>query len=332
MILGTFGFEEGLIQLYDHTENRSHTVHRGTATRQPDPLPSEDLRGLIPAGAPPEDSGVVRGLSRSDFRHPDLWPPALLKGPRFAFALPAGIYGLLVLGSRITSREVDRLEQDLLQTLLYRLLNALGRVKASEDILRLNRDLEARNVRLEKTVQELTQSRSRVEVLEKARTRIKAVLQGELQRSRQVSPADVLFILILGSFLGLIYNLANPGGITIFSSTWFGDPLPVIAPALAGKQVETGQAQWIDARPERLYRQNRLRGARNLPLTLFDFVYLMQMAHLPPERPLIVYGRNFSRRYDREVGLKLKSKGHSRIFVLAGDWPDWRRAGLPVEP
>jgi rhodanese-related sulfurtransferase len=332
MILGTLGFEEGFIQLYDRPEDRSLKVHRGAESREYSPLPPGDLLGFIPPGEFSGDGGVVRILARSDIRHPDLLPPSLLKGPRFAFALPEGLYGFLALGGRITTREVDRLEQDLLQTLLSRLLAVLARVRASENILRLNRDLEEKNTRLEKTVQELTRSRSRIEVLEKAGARVKAVIRRELERSRRVAVADVLFILILGAVLGLIYNLANPGGITVFSANWFGDPLPGITPALAKKQVESGQALIIDARPEHFFRQSRLRGALNLPLTLFDFVYLMKITHLPPEQPLIVYGRNFSRRYDREVGLKLKSKGHARIAVLAGDWPAWRKAGLPVEP
>ncbi|MCU0580569.1 MAG: rhodanese-like domain-containing protein, partial [Desulfobacterota bacterium] len=332
MILGTFGFEEGFIQLYDRPEDRSLTAHRGAEAREYRQLPPEDLLGFIPAGEFPGEGGVVRILARSDFRHPDLLPPSLLKGPRFAFALPEGLYGFLALGGRITAREVDRREQDLLQTLLSRLLAALARVRASENILRLNRDLEEKNTRLEKTVQELTRSRSRIEVLEKAGTRIKMLIRRELERSRRVAVTDVLFILILGAALGLIYNLANPGGLTVFSAGWFGDPLPGVTPALAQRQVESGQALLIDARPEHFFRQGRLRGALNLPLTLFDFVYLMKIAQLPPEQPLIVYGRSFSRRYDREVGLKLKSKGHARIAILAEDWPAWRQAGLPVEP
>ncbi|MBI5583134.1 MAG: rhodanese-like domain-containing protein [Deltaproteobacteria bacterium] len=332
MILGTFGFEEGFIQLYDRPENRTLTVHRGAGSQEYSPLPPEELLGFIPPGETSADSPAVRILSRSDFRQPDLLPPALLKGHRFAFALPEGFYGFLALGGRLTSREIDRREQELLQTLLFRLLAALAKVKASENILRLNRELEEKNTRLEKTVQELTRSRSRIEVLEKAKTQIKAVIQHELERSRRVSLTDVLFILILGAVLGLIYNLANPGGITVFSAAWFGEPLPAVTPALAKGQIETGQARLIDARPEHFFRQHRLRGALNLPLTLFDFVYLMKIANLPPEQPLIVYGRNFSRRYDREVGLKLKSKGHTRIAVLTGDWTDWRRAGLITEP
>jgi len=136
----------------------------------------------------------------------------------------------------------------------------------------------------------------------------------------------------LGTLLGLIYNLANPGGIPVFSRAWIQDPVPRIAPAQAKVRYEAGTARFIDARPEHLYRQQRLPGAVNLPLTLFDFVYLMKLSQLPPDQELVVYGRNFSRRYDLEVGLKLKSKGHTRVAILTGDLTEWRRSGLPLEP
>ena len=58
----------------------------------------------------------------------------------------------------------------------------------------------------------------------------------------------------------------------------------------------------------------------------------MKLAQVPQDQELIVYGRNFSRRYDQEVGLKLKSKGHTRITILTGDLSEWRRSGLPLVP
>jgi len=58
----------------------------------------------------------------------------------------------------------------------------------------------------------------------------------------------------------------------------------------------------------------------------------MKLSQLPPDQELVVYGRNFSRRYDLEVGLKLRSKGHTRVAILTGDLGEWRRSGLPLEP
>ena len=283
----------------------------------------EDLPGNIPS---------LKALLPSEVDRMTGFPSPFLKGLFYYFFLPEGVYGILGLGGKITSREINRAEQELLQTLLSHLLASLSKINYSEKVLRLNRNLEEKNTRLEQTLAELVSSRSRIEILEKAKAQIRSVIRRELERTRRVSFADVLFILVLGTLLGLIYNLANPGGITVFSRNWVQDPVPRIAPAQAKVRYEAGTARFIDARPEHLYRQQRIPGAVNLPLTLFDFVYLMKLSQLPPDQELVVYGRNFSRRYDLEVGLKLKSKGHTRVAILTGDLTEWRRSGLPLEP
>ena len=84
-------------------------------------------------------------------------PSPFLKGLFYYFFLPEGVYGILGLGGKITSREINRAEQELLQTLISHLLASLSKVNYSEKVLRLNRDLEERNTRLEDTLKELVQ-------------------------------------------------------------------------------------------------------------------------------------------------------------------------------
>ena len=332
MVMGTFGFEQGSIRAFDRASNRTWTSHRGLGPRGPEPLSPEALMGLERPEDLPGDAPSIKALRPSEAKRMAGFTSPFLKGHFYSFFLPEGLYGILGLGGRITSGEITRAEQELLQTLLSHLLASLSKVNYSEKVLRLNRDLEERNARLEQTLTELVSSRSRIEILEKAKAQIRSVIRKELERTRRVSLADVLFILVLGTLLGLIYNLANPGGITVFSRAWIQDPVPRIAPAQAKVRYEAGTARFIDARPEHLYRQQRIPGAVNLPLTLFDFVYLMKLSQLPPDQELVVYGRNFSRRYDLEVGLKLRSKGHTRVAILTGDLGEWRRSGLPLEP
>ncbi len=334
MVMGAFGYEQGFIQAFDQASNRTWTSHRGLGPRGPEPLSPENLMGL----ARPEDlsgnSPSLKALLSSEIDRTAGFSSPFIKGLFYYFSLPVpeGVCGVLGLGGKITSREITRAEQELLQTLISHLLASLSKVNYSEKVLRLNRDLEERNARLEDTLKELVRSRSRIEVLEKAKAQIRSVIRKELERTRRVSLADVLFILVLGSLLGLIYNLANPGGISIFSQYWIRDPIPRLAPAQAKAVYDAGTARFIDARPEHLFRQRRIQGALNLPLTLFDFVYLMKLSQTPPDQNLVVYGRNVSRRYDLEVGLKLRSKGHTRITILNGDLEAWRRSGLPLEP
>jgi rhodanese-related sulfurtransferase len=332
MVMGTFGFEQGLVQAFDRVSNRTWTSHRGFGPRGPEPFSPEDLMGLARPEDLPGNIPSLKALLPSEVDRMAGFPSPFLKGLFYYFFLPEGVYGILGLGGKITSREINRAEQELLQTLLSHLLASLSKINYSEKVLRLNRNLEEKNTRLEQTLTELVSSRSRIEILEKAKAQIRSVIRRELERTRRVSLADVLFILVLGTLLGLIYNLANPGGITVFSRAWVQDPVPRIAPAQAKVRYEAGTVRFIDARPEHLYRQQRIPGAVNLPLTLFDFVYLMKLSQLPPDQELVVYGRNFSRRYDLEVGLKLRSKGHTRVAILTGDLAEWRRSGLPLEP
>lgn len=332
MVMGAFGFEQGFIQVFDRVSNRTWTSHRGFGPRGPEPLSVENLMGLARPEDLPGNIPSLKALLASEIDRTAGFTSPFLKGLFYFFSLPEGVYGILGLGGKITSREINRAEQELLQTLLSHLLASLSKINYSEKVLRLNRDLEEKNTRLEQTLKELVYSRSRIEILEKAKAQIRSVIRKELERTRRVSLADVLFIVVLGSLLGLIYNLANPSGISVFSQSWIRDPIPRIAPAQAKGFYDAGTARFIDARPEHLFRQRRIQGSLNLPLTLFDFVYLMKLSQGPPDQNLVVYGRNFSRRYDQEVGLKLKSKGHTRVTILTGDLAEWRRSGLPMEP
>jgi rhodanese-related sulfurtransferase len=332
MVMGTFGFEQGLIQAFERASNRTWTSHRGFGPRGPEPLSPENLMRFARPEDLPGNIPSFKALLSSEIDRNVGFASPFLKGLFYYFSLPEGICGILGLGGQITSREINRAEQELLQTLISHLLASLSKVNYSEKVLRLNRDLEERNARLEDTLKELVRSRSRIEVLEKAKVQIRSVIRKELERTRRVSLADVLFILVLGSLLGLIYNLANPGGISVFSQSWIRDPIPRLAPAQAKAIYDAGTARFIDARPEHLFRQRHIRGSLNLPLTLFDFVYLMKLSQVPPDQNLVVYGRNISRRYDLEVALKLRSKGHTRITILNGDLVAWRRSGLSLEP
>jgi len=70
----------------------------------------------------------------------------------------------------------------------------------------------------------------------------------------------------------------------------------------------------------------------NLPLPLFDFVYIMKFSRLDPEKEIIVYGRNISRLYDEEVAFKLTSRGHQNVKVLSGGLSAWAEKGYPLAP
>ncbi len=58
----------------------------------------------------------------------------------------------------------------------------------------------------------------------------------------------------------------------------------------------------------------------------------MKFSRLDPDRELIVYGRNISRKYDQEVAYLLASRGHYKIKVLSGGLVAWQERGYPTGP
>jgi rhodanese-related sulfurtransferase len=220
---------------------------------------------------------------------------------------------------------------ELLLTQTSNFLVFLKNVRSFETIQALNQDLEQRNRELQQTIDELTASRRKIEMLERAGAHIKAVLQRETERLQRVTALDLVLILAAGLLLGLLFNLSNPHGTAVIPSAWKRPAAVRIAPAPVRRMLETGQAVLVDARPAEFYRQRHIQGALNVPPSLFDFIYAMRFADLDLEKPVVVYGRNISSHYDEEVAFKLSSRGHQRIRILEGGLEAWEELGLPVQ-
>ena len=88
----------------------------------------------------------------------------------------------------------------------------------------------------------------------------------------------------------------------------------------------------VDARPVEFYEQQHIRGAINIPLALFDFVYMMRFSQIDPQQPIVVYGRNISRHYDEEIAYLLTQRGHPNVSVLSGGLNAWQAKGFAISP
>lgn len=247
------------------------------------------------------------------------------------FAVDESFRGLLCLGRRLTGEPLDEEERHLLTSLTTTFLVCLGRVRAYEELRRLNEDLAERNEILRQTIADLKSARAQIDLLSEARDRVVAMVRSGLSRADRLSVLDLCAIFLISGALALLFNFANPGGIPILPSLLFEEPPPALFAPQAAASLKADGAVLLDARPEEFFRERRLGGAMNAPATLFDFVYAMRLAELDPERPIIVYGRTVSMRYDAEVASRLAGLGHARVFVLDGDFPDWASAGLTVE-
>ncbi len=151
-------------------------------------------------------------------------------------------------------------------------------------------------------------------------------------RHPKLSLSDFFFIVFLSCFCAIIFNHTNPNGIRLFPKTELNASIGHIAPGAAVRELETGEAFFVDAMPPNFYDQEHIAGALNIPLSFFDIMYLMNLSDADKSRKIIVYGRTISRLYDVAVANKLYLHGHKNIQLLEGGLPAWKNAGYPVEP
>ena len=149
---------------------------------------------------------------------------------------------------------------------------------------------------------------------------------------RQVSWFDYVLLGGLSIILALGFNFSNPNLVPLVAGWGEQDTVPRIEPRKALQEYKSGEALIVDARPTNFYNQKHIKGAKNLPMPLFDFLYLMQLSQVPKDKPLIVYGGNISRHYDLDVARKLIVRGHQRVMVLGGGHDSWKTSQFPLEP
>jgi len=142
------------------------------------------------------------------------------------------------------------------------------------------------------------------------------------------------FVLIIGVSLVLMFafNQSNPNGIPLFPKVPDKKSFSMISPEAAMEEVKKTEAIVIDSGPAKFFEQKHIKGAINMPLTLFDLVYMMTFSEgADKDKTLIVYGGTISRPYDYEMADKLMNRGHKEVRVLEGGLSAWDKKGYPVE-
>lgn len=258
---------------------------------------------------------------------------AIPGGPEAAvlFAVDESCRGVLCVGRRLSSEPLGEEERQLVGSLATTFLVCLERARAHEKLRHLNEDLAERNEELSKTIADLKSARVQIDLLSETRDRIVSLVRKGLSRADRLSMLDLGAIATVSCLLALLFNFANPSGIPLLPRLLFEERPSGIAPSAARDSLVGRTGVLVDARPEEFFRERRLHGALNSPAGLFDFIYAMRLAELDPDQPIIVYGRTVSMLYDAEVALKLRDLGHSEVYILDGDFPDWEAAGMAVE-
>lgn len=150
-------------------------------------------------------------------------------------------------------------------------------------------------------------------------------------KASQLSAFHLFFVIGISVVLAVLFNYANPNGIPLFPEYPDAASFATISPTAAMEEVERGEAVIVDAMPISFYEYRHIKGAANIPLGLFDILYMMTLAEEDKGKKIIVYGGTISRPYDLEVANKLILRGHEDVRILEGGLAAWEKMGYPLE-
>lgn len=137
---------------------------------------------------------------------------------------------------------------------------------------------------------------------------------------------------------GLMVNVVRPGGLTLVGdwspearlTTDSGESMGISLEE-AERVFASGTAVFLDARPEGLYREGRIRGARNLPWQSFEAHLDKVIAEIPPDTLIVTYCDGEECALSEDLARELLFMGYERVRVLINGWTRWTEAGLPTE-
>lgn len=346
ILMGALGVESCFFLLHDAADDSVLLAQRGVGPQALEVSPAAAKQMLFACIA----ASTFRELTPLSMQ---LLPADVLQNAAAPIASPGkvallrvdeNLLGMLLLGQRIASAplqshaqaapqaEEAEEEAEALGSLCHNVMLMLRSARSFATITRLNQDLEARNRELQRTLEELTASRTRIEVLEHAGARLRGMLQRHAARIGRVSVWDFVCILAASVALGLFFNMSNPNGVALLPEAVTAEPTQQIAPDMAQEMLRTNPAAvLVDARPAAFYEQGHAAGSLNMPPSLFDFIYSMRFASSPEDPLFIIYGRTISRLYDEEIARRLKSQGHGQVLLLQGGLEAWTENGGKVE-
>jgi rhodanese-related sulfurtransferase len=331
-IMGSLGVKQGFVLVFDREARLAKVASRGLDSQ------------------PTVDGDVCEKLLFRAFdslQNKSLTPMSLSRIVDSAFLNQAGIdigaafgafflidpsyMGMVVLGQTIKGHTVSSEEEDLLATQTSSFMVFLKNARAFQSIRALNEDLTTRNEELRRTIEELTEAKQTISLLEKARGHMRSLIQKEAERVGRARTLDFALIFLLAMFIGVLFNFGNPQGVPLVQEPALRPSTASVDPWEARRMIEEAKAVLVDARPKELYDQKHIEGAANVPLALFDVVHMMKLNNLDPEIPVIVYGRNISRLYDEELAFRLKQRDHDHVVILSGGLDAWEARGYPVQ-
>jgi CRP-like cAMP-binding protein/rhodanese-related sulfurtransferase len=153
----------------------------------------------------------------------------------------------------------------------------------------------------------------------------------EVHKSLRMTWLDFFLVIAVSIILATIFNYSNPNGIILFPEFPAKNSVPAIIPEAALEEFQHNETIFLDARPANFYNRRHIKGAVNIPLALFDIVYMMTFAKEDKAKKIIVYGGTISKLYDLELAGKLLLRGYEQVRILEGGLTAWEGKGYPVE-
>lgn len=334
MSMGSLGLGSGFAALVDRNARQGAVLVRGLppgeVERLEENLPTICDRFFAGANSAAVFFPLPQLLARDEpGACPELFPAEMQH--LVVWTLDERYAGFIGVGSGIDGAPPGRETTDQLMQLCVILTGTLANALATQHVRSLNAGLQRRNEELQRTIDALTRARTHIDLLEKARMRVKSLAERELARSGTARPLDFVLIGLVALVIGIMFNWANPGRVPLLPEALGGAHRQLVDVVRANALLTEEDALMVDARPREFFESAHVPGAINLPPSLFDIVYMMRFASLDPERPIIVYGRTISRLYDEMVAHRLIQRDHERVLILDGGMRAWERNGYPLE-
>jgi len=185
MTMGNFGVMEGVIILLDASSKEiSQLVSIGmqdsdVAALRKNVLELTSQKGLTvwtDGGTSLQNAGLL--LDSLDFLLP--------------FRVEYECLALLCLGSKLVKEPFNENDKELLDTLANNLVIALKNARSFEEIKDLNEELQAKNIQLEKTLNDLKKALRKVEILEDVKSNLSKFVPNTVTRLIEKSPNGVI--------------------------------------------------------------------------------------------------------------------------------------------
>lgn len=154
-----------------------------------------------------------------------------------------------------------------------------------------------------------------------------------------------IVIVIVGSFVGIIYNSLSPQGITLKGSwskkitqdslvvppSYQEDDPPAIGLDDAMMKFQSEATIFVDARYPEDYKSGHIKGAINFPYEEIEEYSAQVLPKLSFDKDIITYCDGTECETSLLLAIELRDMGYKNVKIFFGGWSEWQRAGLPIE-